>query len=82
MRGHVVNQPFAFLLVQDFAEEDADLSEVVLVAGVVPVHIAAYLLKEKYRFKIKASMGALSNDVTYSTSYFLLQCFTLKDVSK
>ncbi len=43
MRCHVVNQPLAFLLVQDLTEEDAHLSKVVLVAGVVPVHIAADL---------------------------------------
>jgi hypothetical protein len=48
VRSHVVDQSLSFLLVQDLAEKDARLSEVVIVAGVVPGNIAADLLVSKY----------------------------------
>jgi hypothetical protein len=48
VRSHVVDQSLSFLLVQDLAEKDARLSEVVIVAGVVPGNIAADLLEGKY----------------------------------
>jgi hypothetical protein len=47
VRSHVVDQSLSFLLVQDLAEKDARLSEVVIVAGVVPGNIAADLLVSK-----------------------------------
>jgi hypothetical protein len=48
VRSHVVDQSLSFLLVQDLAEKDARLSEVVIVAGVVPGNIAADLFVSKY----------------------------------